>query len=194
MRRTSFTFEMRSLIHCSAPFRVGLPDDFAKTVLRGEDLANIGCCGDRRVIDIVEQELARLQVAVQHSPKHARRIHDVRRKPDTRCILGLLLRGDGRRPFHRTRASQAANGLLCSEFASLADFPLKILVGEVLRAVFLAHAFGNSELTSSLGTVGAFALQLFAAPLTTSLISLETSPRLLLPGFMPVSTSWNATP
>ena len=110
------------------------------------------------------------------------------------CIFGLLLTGDGGRSFHRAGTSQAANSLLCSEFASLTDFPLKILVGEVLRAVFLAHAFGNSELTSSFGTLGAFTLQLFAAPLTTSLIRSETSPRLLLPGFMPVSTSWKATP
>src|SRR5215207_7684443 len=194
MRRASFPVEMGPLIHCAAPFRVGLPDSFAKTLLGSQDLAKVSRRSDRRIIEIVEQQPARLQMTVQHCPECPRRVRDVGRKPDAGRDLGLLLPGDDGRPFHRAGTSQAPNRLLCSELAPLADFPLEIRIGRVSRCVFLAHDFGNSELTSSFGTLGAFTLQLFSAPLTTALIKADTSPRLLLPGFIPVWTSWKATP
>ena len=88
---------MRPLVHCTAPFRVGFANDFAKALLRSEDLAKIGCARDRWIVDMIEQQCARLQVAMQHGPKRARRIGDVGRKPDADRILCLLLTGNGGR-------------------------------------------------------------------------------------------------
>ena len=194
VRRTSLPLEMGPLIHCAAPFCVGLSHYFAKPLLGSQDLTKVGRRSDRRVIEIVEQQPARLQMTVQHCPERPRRIRDVSRKPDAGRVLGLLLTGDDGRPFHRAGTGHPSDRFLCSELAPLADFPLEIRIERVSRGVLLVHAFGNSELTSSFGTFGALTLQLFSAPFTTALIKAETSPRLLLPGFIPVSTSWNATP
>lgn len=187
--RMSRAIEVRPFIHRSAPFDISLPDDFTQQMVGRQHLAAIGRHSGQRIIDPVAQQRTPPEVTVEDCLERAVMVGDIRPEPDLDLVLRLLLTRDWRAALHRAGAGEPADGLLRGEFPSVADLPLQIRVGDFLPAVFLvAHdakarntglqscGLGNMARTSSFGTVGALSLQLFSAPLTTSLTSFDTWP------------------
>src|SRR4051794_11750128 len=58
--------EVGPLAHHASPLDVGVANEFSKEVVRVEDVSAVAGQDDQRLIEVLEQELAPLDVTVQH--------------------------------------------------------------------------------------------------------------------------------
>ena len=68
---------MGPFVHPSPPFHIGFADKFFQVIIRGENLLAVARQGKERLIKVVKQQLASLEMTVQHHLQCSRRIREV---------------------------------------------------------------------------------------------------------------------
>jgi len=137
----AWPLEMGSLIHCLAPFDIGLPHRFLQEFIGAEQaLAMLGQ-GNQGLMDIVQEALTALEVAMQDAGQRARHILRITGEPRLDRILRLQLRGHGRGAFHGSWAGQSRDGFLRGKLAALPNlaFEIRVSVGFPGNIVFGHH-------------------------------------------------------
>ena len=86
---------MGPLVHPSSPFHIGFADKLFQEMIGSEHMLTVSRQGNQRLIRIVEQQVATLEMTVQHQLERTSSIGEVAPQPRADFYLGLLHPRDG---------------------------------------------------------------------------------------------------
>ena len=130
---------MRPFVHRPSPLDIHLADELLQPVLRRQYLLATSPRGGDRIVDILEQQAAAFQMAVQHRGERAGGVRDRRPEPHPGGVLGLLLRRDRRSAAHGPRTGEPGHRLFSRELAALQNLPLEGLFARRFRIAVIVH-------------------------------------------------------